>query len=1091
MATSRSHLVINRERTSWFLKPSVACQLLALLVIFVVPASHCDAQNFVAPQSMPVQSYPHTTYPSTFPPSSYPVNSHSTSSQPTSLQQTAQPSFADQRKYSPTSPRLIAPPLPGTSSFTMTTTTSDHLRTHTRPQPVTLSAPYTTRTFDGTRSNSLTSSSDAATIPFSTTRLASSRNGISSRERLTYNRDLKSQTSTHESISPYRPESIRSARYTADQYQNQSDSSSEVIANALRENASLAIRWSDLAEKHVGLSQRVMDLRIDFDATKSDYDDVDAKLNHYGLTSTVGQLLQSKKQQLGEWHILDSQTLSVAEELAQSRQDQLDLEMNRTEGTNIKAEAARLLANAGVDGSKFINNATANRLSELLIERERWVADLRRGFQDYQTKLGELDSVTTELAVLTKDYRKLIDRHITWIRSGDPVSLSDMRDLKGGTAALFDMRRSADFGPTLERKLRSDPIGAIGLLATLLTVLVIRWRAKSWLLGIGSRHRMRESTTGSRKAAASILTVLVALAFPTMLYAVSRWLGAGIVSVSTLNASSAFAAAALVMLLVEICRQLLREHGFIDKHVDVELPGNQKASNCLTIIGFGLAVAAYTVTLMSAVDHGIWRGSVARFGFMFAMLFTAWLAHLALRPSRGFCEPLIEKFGGSVIHRMRWVIYMAAVAFPVGMMGLAALGYGFTANELSKRAIITLSTLLIGVTLWSGLKILCANAWHVLTSSGQTDRESDEYGPIESPGGMVTGTLAEHSLELKHHLAFLCQCALVLGAIVCFGWLWIDVFPSVRMGNPIVWTVQDTVSQASVDASGQTFIDNVSVQTPITALHLLLAAVTLWIAFQLAKLLPALFDALVLQRVSFDEGMEHFTLVLGRGLLFGAGCIVACKLLGVRWEVIQWLAVGLTIGVGFGMQDMVRNLLGGLIVLFEKPARLGDLITVGKVTGRVAAQRLRTTVVSDDEGREVIIPNKNFVSEDVVNWMAAGRLQAVMLEVAVTRDERPADLCRHLQELALEQPNVLLSPAPQATLVCVGQRSQRIEMRVWIEEDQDAERFQAKLLNLTSNFLRERGWWINNQPAQPSVTHGHDKLLGSRSNERQRRKRSA
>ncbi len=94
-------------------------------------------------------------------------------------------------------------------------------------------------------------------------------------------------------------------------------------------------------------------------------------------------------------------------------------------------------------------------------------------------------------------------------------------------------------------------------------------------------------------------------------------------------------------------------------------------------------------------------------------------------------------------------------------------------------------------------------------------------------------------------------------------------------------------------------------------------------------------------------------------------------------------------------------------------------------------------MLSDEQGREVIIPNKNFVSQDVVNWMGAGRLKAIEIEVAVTRDQRPADVCRMLQQLLVEQPDLLLSPAPQATLVCVSQQSQRIELRAWIEDNQD------------------------------------------------------
>ncbi|MFG0261310.1 MAG: mechanosensitive ion channel family protein, partial [Novipirellula sp. JB048] len=233
---------------------------------------------------------------------------------------------------------------------------------------------------------------------------------------------------------------------------------------------------------------------------------------------------------------------------------------------------------------------------------------------------------------------------------------------------------------------------------------------------------------------------------------------------------------------------------------------------------------------------------------------------------------------------------------------------------------------------------------------------------------------------------------------------------------------------------------------------------------------------------------------LGRVLLFGIGCLLACKWVGVRWLTIQWLAVGLTIGLGFGLQDMVRNLLGGFVVLFEKPARLGDRVTVGRITGRVAAQKFRTTVLSDDEGREVIIPNKNFVSEDVVNWMGAGRLHVIPLEVAASRDQRPADLCRMLQELVIAQPDVLVAPAPQATLVCVAQTSQRIEVRAWIEEGQDPVRFRDELLKIVSRFLREQGWLAALQPTQPAMRDASDEERWSEnfSSHRSRtRKRSA
>jgi small-conductance mechanosensitive channel len=889
---------------------------------------------------------------------------------------------------------------------------------------------------------------------------------------------------------------IRAARFQAAESRRTGQTASPILADIAQVNANFADQWADLAESIVALSDRVDDAVAKLQMTTRDFEDVNSKLTHYGLTPTIGLLLRHKKEQLEEWQVHDSDTLFASQKLQGLRQKQLELEMVRHDGSDAVAQTAAILADAGYDSASIQNASLASDVERLLRQRQQWLGSLQQGYQDYREKFGELDSATTASAKLTDDYRKLIDRHVTWIRSDDAVSTADLRNVKGGLAAMFDSGRSADFGPSLSRKWNANPVSGIGLLVWIILISVVRMRAKSWLIGIGNQKRMREATANARNVAAGILTTLIAVSISSILYAIGRWLGGGVVSESTLHASSGFYAASLVALMVEVPRHLLRNHGYVHKHVQVDLPRRERAIAYLTLIGFGLVLAAYMITVMGLIDHGMWRGSVVRFGFMAAMLLVAWTAHLSLKPTGGFLEPLIAKFGGSVVHRVRFVVYLAGIGFPLVMIVLSSLGYGFTANELIKRAIITLVSLLIAGTLWTGVKIVSAHAWQLLTGAPPPPRQFDQYGEIEpdkGSGGTVTGALAEHSLELKHHLAFLCQCALVMGAIVSFGWLWIDVFPNVRMGNPVVWTVQETVTQSSVDAAGQTITDSVVETTPITALHLLLAAATLFVAFQLAKLLPALFDALVLQRVSFDEGMEHFSLVLGRCVLFGVGCFVASNLIGIRWQAIQWLAVGLTIGLGFGLQDMVRNLFGGLIVLFEKPARLGDLITVGPVTGRVAMQRLRTTVLSDDDGREVTIPNKNFVNEEVVNWMGAGRLNVIPIEVAVSRDERPADICRRLQELVIDQPEVLLTPAPQATLVCVAKSSQRIEIRAWIEQDQDACRFRESLLTTVRRFLREKHLLAATQPSQPTMrgTSDVDRSDTYRSRPNRGRKRSA
>ncbi|MDX1927210.1 MAG: mechanosensitive ion channel [Pirellulaceae bacterium] len=854
---------------------------------------------------------------------------------------------------------------------------------------------------------------------------------------------------------------IDSARRMATEYRGRS-TGTPILNQLAVQNANLADQWAELAEKITATFVRLGEANAKLNSATRDYEDVAAKLRQYGLTPTIGLLLSHKKSQLDDWQVDGSADQFVNAELQRSREKQLSNGMLTFDGSNVVRQAADILALSGYGPTHADYANLTPQIQTLLRERSEWLRSLTQGYNDYRQRLGELDSASAAFGKLTDDYRKLINRHVTWIRSNEPLSTADFRKFRSGLNSLFDSRRTEAFIFSLTQKWSNNPSSGWTLLGTILIVFLVRMLAKSWLLG----KRMRETTATTRKCIASLLTPLVAFGFPSILYIIARWLSSGYVSESTLHVASGLYAASFVALIVEVPRQLLRTNGFVERHLKLELPRRQRAAVYLFIIGSGLVLSAYMIAFAEHIDHGSWSGSLARLGFITALLLVAWTAHLSLKPSGGFLEPLIEKFGGSVLYRMRFLFYFLGVGFPVAMITLSVLGYQFTALEIIKRAGFMFVAILVAATLWAAVKILASGAWHALTGTRDESRldEYDDFQPAR-----VSGALAEHSLELKHQIAFLSQCALLLGAFVCIGWLWIDIFPNVRLGNPVVWSVQDTVTQTFLDASGQKVSRTQIETTPITALRLVLAAAALFVAFQLAKLLPGIFDALVLQRVNFDEAMEHLTLVLGRCLLFGVGCFIACRLVGLRWETIQWLAVGLTIGLGFAMQDIVRNLLGGLVVLFEKPARLGDLITVGNITGRVAAQKLRTTVLSDEEGREVIIPNKNFVSHDVVNWMGAGRLQSIPIEVAVTRDERPADVCRMLQQLMVEQPDLLLSPAPQATLVCVSQQSQRIELRAWVEEDRDAVKYRDSLLKVVVSYLTEKNLLAPNQPRQPSL----------------------
>ncbi len=888
--------------------------------------------------------------------------------------------------------------------------------------------------------------------------------------------------------SRYHRTRVENARQVAERYRLTAHQLGP-LSNLANETADFVDAWADLATAYQGLAGRIYDAELTLATTEREFQDVREKLEEFGLSPTVGLLLQNKKEQLYRTRLTDQATRFAANEMAATRQKQAQLETVVYNGADPHAQSHSLLASLAQPIQLDAQSQLSPMLIEHLKQRHEWLQTLRQGYHDYQQKLSQLDSSLVAQTRLTDEYRRLIDRKIIWIRSGQTMRVTDMWKLDEGLESLFAVERSGALGEALRKKWDANPIRGIGLLFCLAALLILRWYARHWIVAVGARKRMREATRESRKVVASLWTPIAAAALPAALYIAARWLSEEVVYEPTLQVANGLYAAALVALLVGLPQQLLTNFGLIDRHLEIELPRRARAAAYLGVVGVGLSIAAYLVTMLSQIDHGIWRDSAARALYLIALTLAAWTCHLALRPRGGALVPLIEQLGGSLIHRLRWGIYLVAVGFPLAMMLLVVLGYPFTANQLIMRAALSLSALAIVATLWPGLNILAGRLWLQLTGTDsppaiETNSRLGLADLDTAASKQVSGVFAEHNLELKHQLAFLVRCALTLLAIASLGWLWVDAFPNLRFGNPVVWNVKREVMTTGYGATGELLQASHWEMVPITALHLIAAAATLFVAFQLAKLLPALFDALVLQRVAFDEGMEHLLLVIGRTILFGTGCLLACKWIGLQWQTIQWLAVGLAVGLGFGLQDMVRNLYGGLVVLFEKPARLGDLITVGRVTGRVASQKLRSTTLADQDGREVIIPNKSFVSEDVINWMGAGRLKTVALEVAVNRQERPADVCRMLQQLVIDQAGVVLSPAPQATLVCVGKTSQRIEMVAWIEDHQVASRFRDDLLRTVTSFLREKGLLVSGQPQQPELRDSNqdesERLFGSK-----------
>jgi potassium efflux system protein len=124
----------------------------------------------------------------------------------------------------------------------------------------------------------------------------------------------------------------------------------------------------------------------------------------------------------------------------------------------------------------------------------------------------------------------------------------------------------------------------------------------------------------------------------------------------------------------------------------------------------------------------------------------------------------------------------------------------------------------------------------------------------------------------------------------------------------------------------------------------------------------------VFSHLRLDRGSGYAITATIRYVIVLVGVILAARGLGLAWSKVQWLAAAVTVGIGFGLQEIFANFVSGLILLFERPLRVGDIVTVGETSGVVSRIQIRATTIRDWDNRELILPNKTLITGGFLNW---------------------------------------------------------------------------------------------------------------------------
>lgn len=187
----------------------------------------------------------------------------------------------------------------------------------------------------------------------------------------------------------------------------------------------------------------------------------------------------------------------------------------------------------------------------------------------------------------------------------------------------------------------------------------------------------------------------------------------------------------------------------------------------------------------------------------------------------------------------------------------------------------------------------------------------------------------------------------------------------------------------------------------------------------------------ILTRTTMEAGARLATGTILRYLILAVGFAVILQTAGIDLTALNVLAGAIGLGLGFGLQNIVNNFISGVVILFERPIKVGDRIVVGEVEGDVVHIGARSTTVVSNDNISIIVPNSKFITENVVNWSHNDRKVRFRIPVSVAYGTEAAVVERLLLMVAAANPDVLSDPPPAVRLMEFGESGLNFELRVW------------------------------------------------------------
>lgn len=787
-----------------------------------------------------------------------------------------------------------------------------------------------------------------------------------------------------------------------------------------------------LAEKHAKLVEEGKEARLELERTEAlrtelgqQYAETRKRAEESKFSPAIGLLLRSQQAELPD-------TSAYRERAAEreERQAEINLELLQWE------TARRRLQNADDTVAGYIDSIRGDlglaeqldvreELEDVFRSRLELYGDLVTHARSQLGRLAALQSAADGLSRVVEDQRTFIAEHVLWVRSTTPLSTVVFPLIATAVRELLDPSAWSRTAQALAADIRAQPLIEF-LLVPVIWLMAVRRRLSTKLESL-AHDACRSTATGFRPTLEAIaVSAAIALPWPAgMLFGGWRLMTTSPSGTTPHAVGTALAAGAAALGAVNFAIAVCLPKGLGEVHFGWDRAATAALRRALQTARVTALPAGMVVLVTEATGDDLFTGTVGRLALVAGCLVLAILTQRLFRRSGPVQAMLTRHHPGAWFQLLDRVSTRLLVMLPIALAGLSLAGYHYTAVRLSWRLSATWGVIGLGIVLRSLMMRWLGIVHSRLTLRRARERRANlaalqeaSHDPAAEMPLADDRSLQLPLSDIEDQARRLAQLAIAIAGVGCLAMIWHDIVPAVG------YLSRFTLWQSSVGSGGEA-----GVLMRITLVEALLAAIGALVTILACRNLPGALDLAVFQRLPLDAGARYAATAVTQYVVAAIGAALCFRQIGISWQSVQWLVAAMTVGLGFGLQEIFANFVSGLILLFERPIRVGDVVTIGDVTGTVTRIRIRATTVCDWDHKELIVPNREFVTGKLVNWTLTNPNLRVVIRVGIAYGSDTRLATRLLEEAAATHPLALADSPATVVFAAFGESS--LDFELW------------------------------------------------------------